>query len=404
MDKPNEKFFTLTDNLFTFSNFVCDCVTDVENIKPGEIKETVKMQALPNKPVRFAFAPSYGMVRLADTGAINSNRILSDLLNIQKGKKDMLFSFFTEYGFFFPLSASGYEAVDIDALYSIVERIKALVALMGSIGEAKKNYKKILSLVLYLNLTPPTEVHFSCFGGEIFKTCEHTLYTEMAKAALLPQFAASTIFDDDSYTIDDTIFSPSYRFNIDEFNNIIGGYAKTVAGNGSAQMFKDITRLYCNAPNLSYELRQYVDLLFHFQHSIAVVKNYDSDGNIEYYDTDENVRLRYSSNFNDPMKRALINVAKVTVRDEIECNLGGMRPQYDIETMSPSWEIQDLLTGIYVSLFFMRPGIELYRKCSNPSCNRMFLVNTTSAKRKYCSASCRNAATQRAHRLRKQGL
>ncbi|MCL2766952.1 MAG: CGNR zinc finger domain-containing protein [Peptococcaceae bacterium] len=101
------------------------------------------------------------------------------------------------------------------------------------------------------------------------------------------------------------------------------------------------------------------------------------------------------------MKQALIDVAKTVIRDEVGYNIGGMRPHYDISTMSPVLEIQDLLTGIFVSIFFMRPGVELYRKCNNPSCDRLFLVNATSARRKYCSSSCRNANAQRAHRFRK---
>jgi hypothetical protein len=360
------------------------------------------MQALLDKPIRFAFAPSRGMVRLADTGAINSECILTDLLAIPSGNKNALFKFLSEYGFLFPLSNREYEAVDMDSLFGVVNRVKVVVKLMGAIGEPKKDYRKILGLTQYLLLSRPVEFSLSCFGIEPFKTCEHPLYSELSKSASLSQFSRSATDSDESYSVADTIFRPSYSLSIDEYNNIIGGFEGASIGAGQSQGFKDITRLYCNAPNLPHELRRAIDLLFHYQRSIGVVKSYDSDGTVAHYDAVENIKKRYAENFNDVMKSALIDVAKNTIRDEIGYNLGGMRPQYNVEMMSPSWEIQDLLTGIYVSIFFMRPGIELYRQCSNPSCSRMFLVNTTSSKRKYCCSPCRNAAAQRAHRLRRQ--
>lgn len=403
MNNVNEKFFTLIDNLFTFESFGCDCVTDVENVRPGLVKETVKIQALADSPLRFAFAPSRGMVRLAQTGAINSDRILTELLAIPDGNTKKLFAFFKEYGFFFPVSIDGYEAIEIDPLYNLINRVKAVIRLISALGEAKKDYKRILGLTLFLQLSSPIIMTFECFGGRPYPSCEHPLFTELAKASSLPQLdRASLPYDADTYSVPDTIFSPAFELSIEEYGNIVGGFETGTPGTAQSQLYKDITRLYCSAPRLSPELRCAIDFLFHFQHSIAVIKAFTATGDIEFYDTDENIKTRYAASFSDRMKESLIVMAKVAVRDEVGYNLEGMRPRYDVETMSPAWEIQDLLTGIYVSIFFMRPGVELYRKCQNPNCDRSFLVKTTSAHRKYCDDSCRNAAAQRAHRLRKQ--
>lgn len=403
MDNPNEKFFSLTDNLFTFDSFSCECVIDIENVRPGEIKRTVKMQGLQDVPIRFAFAPDKGMVRLAKTGAINSDRILTELLSLPEGNTEKLFSFFKEYGFFFPIRTDGYEAIDIELLHGIVNRIKAVVRLMSELGEAKKNYRRILGLILYLQLSTPIDLPFQCFN-QSFKTCEHALFTEIAKSSHLPPVNNAQPYDSDTYSIADTIFNPTFDLDIEQYNNIIGGFETDVPGAVQSLLYKEITRLYCSAPNLHIELRRAVDLLFHYQHSIAVIKGYSANGDIEYFETGENIRSRYSEYFGEKMKQALIAVAKTTIRDEIGYNLYGMRPRYDVETMSPAWEVEDMLTGIYISIFFMRPGVELYRKCSNPNCGRSFLVNTTSSKRKYCTSSCRNASAQRAHRLRKKSI
>lgn len=147
-----------------------------------------------------------------------------------------------------------------------------------------------------------------------------------------------------------------------------------------------------------------IDFLFHYQKNIGIIKSFDSFGKVEYYDTDENIRKCYNLNFDDKMKKALIEIAKITISEELEYNLQGIYPRYDVKTMSPSWAISDMLTGIYFSIFYMRPGLELYRKCENPNCDRWFLVKTTSTKKKYCSSSCSNSMAQRNHRKRKKEL
>jgi len=407
MDNVKEKFFTMTDSLLSFSTFSCDCVTDVENIKPGEIKETVKMQALLDKPVRFAFALNSGLVRLAKNGAIDSDSVLTELLALPNGDKKALFRFMAEYGCLFPISGYEYEAADIDLLYGIVNRIKAVVYLMSAVGEQKKDYQKIMGLVLYLQLSQPIEIPLSLFGNNPFRTCEHPAYTEIMKPFTVPRIVDSSLpFDHPHYypdevIITDSIFSPTYTMPSIELDYLMNGLDARKGADRSS-ILRSTSYLYGFAHNLPPETRLVIEFLFHYQYSIAVFKNFFFDGTIEFYDSSDNIDQCHLSNFNDGMKLALIDIAKYTIRDEISYNLGGMYPRYDINSMSPAWEIQDLLTGIYMSIFFMRPGVELYRKCSNPNCNRMFLVNTTSLKRKYCSSSCRNATAQRTHRYRKQ--
>jgi len=403
MDQPNEKFFTLTNNLFTFESCSCHCVIDIENIRPGEVRKTIKVQGLPNIPIRFAFAPEKGMVRLASSGAINSDRILTELLSLPEGNTEKLFCFFREYGFLFPIPTDGYEAIDMGVCHELINRIKAVARLMSELGEPRKNYRTILGLVLYLQLCQPTTLPFQCFGEQPFQSCDHQLRAELERASMLPQTDNRRhMFNSDTYDIVDTIFPPIFQLSIEEYNNIVGGFDTETPGAIQSQLYKNVTRMYRNNQNPDPELRRMIDFLFHFQRSIGVIRNYKATGEIEYYDTDENVRHRYVQNFGDNMKLALIDIAKITVRDEISYNLYGMRPQYDIDSMSPAWAIEDLLTGIYVSLFYMKPGIELYRRCGNPNCNRSFLVKTTSSKRRYCTSACRNSSAQRAHRLRKK--
>ena len=57
-----------------------------------------------------------------------------------------------------------------------------------------------------------------------------------------------------------------------------------------------------------------------------------------------------------------------------------------------------LYTALYFALFYTRPEYEVYRKCANPNCNRLFKVKTTNSRKQYHNTACQNAAAQMRHR------
>ena len=109
-----------------------------------------------------------------------------------------------------------------------------------------------------------------------------------------------------------------------------------------------------------------------------------------------------SAEFSDEMKNALLEIAKFVIGEEINANLDGIHPVYNIETMAPSWKVDSLLCAAYFSIFYLRPELELYRPCDNPRCGCYFLVKTTSTRIKYCSPECGNRVTQDRYRKRKR--
>lgn len=120
-----------------------------------------------------------------------------------------------------------------------------------------------------------------------------------------------------------------------------------------------------------------------------------------------NIRLKVTApkreNFSDDMKEALVKIAKATISAEINANLRGISPQFNIGTLSPSWKLSTFLEALYFSIFYMKPGIELYKECENPNCkhDKYFLINATVTNKKYCCPACANAAAQRRSRQRK---
>jgi hypothetical protein len=78
--------------------------------------------------------------------------------------------------------------------------------------------------------------------------------------------------------------------------------------------------------------------------------------------------------------------------------------QYDGEALAPRWQIDTLLQALYFAIFYMKPGIKMYKRCANPSCKRdvFFLTDRTKTNKDYCCVQCRSAAGQRRRRLAEQ--
>ena len=94
-------------------------------------------------------------------------------------------------------------------------------------------------------------------------------------------------------------------------------------------------------------------------------------------------------------------IAKNTIKEEFDFELYGIHPTYNIDTMSPNWKIPNFFTALYFSLFYTRPDYEVYRKCANPNCGRLFKVKTTNSRKQYHDVACQNAAAQMRHRKSK---
>ena len=187
----------------------------------------------------------------------------------------------------------------------------------------------------------------------------------------------------------DSIFG-SYELNIQEYNDISGGYSIIPGFND--QVFKNITALYLNHCGTDIT-RKITDFLFHYFHEVGMVSF--SNG-LSYY------KEPNMENFNQAMKDALIEIARSIIGEEINANLDGIHPVYNSETMTPSWKVDSLLCAAYFSIFYLKPDLELYRPCDNPRCGKYFLVKTTSTKTRYCSSECCNRVTQDRYRKRKR--
>ena len=157
--------------------------------------------------------------------------------------------------------------------------------------------------------------------------------------------------------------------------------------------YKAIVYLYRNGANLSKNRRYVIDFLFHFMRDIGVIGGVSFEKGIEYYSDVPQTAL-----LDEIMKNSAVTVAKIVLNEEMNHNLSGISPKYSVLKMGPTWRAPNLISALYFSVFYLRPGTDVYRKCENPACNNRFVVKTTNSRKKYCCANCRNATAQRNHR------
>lgn len=67
---------------------------------------------------------------------------------------------------------------------------------------------------------------------------------------------------------------------------------------------------------------------------------------------------------------------------ELEHNIKNIRPSYNIDSLLDSWEIPDLSSSIYFSIFFLNPKFDIIKKCSNPTCSSYFSVLHSNKRKK----------------------
>ena len=108
--------------------------------------------------------------------------------------------------------------------------------------------------------------------------------------------------------------------------------------------FKNLFCLYSNYAVDDDILRTTIDFYYNYQKKVGVIKD------ITINKISHHASPKYE-NFSDEMKAALLKIAKATLSDEINANLQGISPQFNSDTLSPSWRLNSLLEALYFSVF-----------------------------------------------------
>lgn len=367
-------------NLFTFNTCSCFCAIDTINYSKTETRKIFKVAPIPGQAIKFAFQPKKGLVRInANNGAIEEENILSSLVSIKATDIDGYKKFFEKNGFFFPLKKDDFVELDDNSLFVIIGIIKDTLELMSQISEvSRKDYKKIMELSMRLLLSNQYALKI---GEYEYTTCNHSHLHELLKISA-DKSDNHTNFPDKDYNLNikDSIYG-NHKIHADVYHHIMG----------DPDMFDDfwlaVYYAYVNYQDAPADDRLLIEVLYHLKFEVKCLG--------QYYTINWN-------KFDDPLKQAILKVAKMVVSEEINSNLEGVYPEYDCITMEPRWKVNSLMSALYFSFFYMRPNVEVTRICANPRCGRFFTVSRTSMKKKYCTTECGNRANQNNHRAKKR--
>ena len=384
------------NNQFECHSYACCCDKDIKNVAPGEPpKTTLKLYADISQPLDFSYVAGDGLDQTGKNGGPITKNILGKLLAIKDGDIDAHIKFLESYGFLLPVSNEVYESVDADALMEIVNRVKATVRLMNSLA-GEINYKNILIGTSYLLYTRPITLSIS--SGE-YTTCYHPFTRFLDDYILFPEMQRNQeVFNTGKLTIKDTFTENGNALDASFINAIASSTDKTLLGSSDPD-FKHLFAMYTTLHNEDEQLRRIIDFFYHYQTDVGIFREVKYK-RISYYGTPAR------DNYSDEMKAALVDIAKTVISEEINHNIKGIHLRYDGKTLAPVWQVDNLLQALYFAIFYMNPGVEIYKRCENPNCKRQvfFLTNATKTNKRYCCDQCRIAAATQRSRLRKKQI
>lgn len=429
MSEGSPKKVIFAQNDFEFSGTACECKVGNTFTSEGDERHIFYLYPKDEK-IYYAYVTGKGLVSSKHESLSQGREVLPELLAIKTNNPKSVKTFIEKHGFFLPLDLNGHIQIEAKPLFEMINRLKATVFLMMAIVEAKADYEKILALTLYLLLSPQTSIKLPD-SHEPFLTYQHDMgrvwsdtyqpnkkiedlkpnkeweYVGPMKDIVVDIKLPAADGDSLNQLKDQSVASGSYIpdgirsrniwIDMNEYH-----YALEYLAEHPSSMRAKATVLFFNAKNIETHCRLIIDFLYNLCKDVGEIETWSHDGKLTF-DNGQSVSKIFRKKLDEQLREGLLKIAKYTLKTEIEYNLRvGVLPSYDTETMAPTWRIDYLLSGLYLSVFYMQPNVALYRTCQNPNCGQYFLVHTTAYKKKYCDDTCSNAMQQRKYRLRKK--
>lgn len=395
------KSLEMAGNMFSYKNPRCDCKVTTNYTEDGNEYHSLQIKNIDGF-YKYAYASLDGLVMINNkTGAIiDTYKVIEDFLNIKLKDATNIKNFIDNYGFFMPLPDDGkYRLFDHVELGFLLIRFRYLVQLMALIEDDNLDYDKILRHVAHLLFAQPRKIVIKEDDAGL-QSCIHEFTALWYQIDKLPDLSSNLICCqtndpyDDYYPIPDSFTKKEEKLGYIEYHEnveMLDDYDYS-----SSTLFKaKVYKLYRDAfsDSVTERSRLVIDFLYHLINTGIKIDDIPPSGKITI---SENINI--TDRFDDNFKNHIMRIAKSVIKDEFDFALYGIHPTYDINTMSPNWEIPNLFTALYFALFYTRPEYEVYRKCANPNCNRLFKVKTTNSRKQYHNTACQNAAAQMRHR------
>lgn len=361
MKKQNKENFFLNSQ-FLYENQAVNIYSQQSHYKKIEYKLIIEPNYAVAK-IKFAYQATNGLVRLNENGSIAENNILGKFLKIRKicnNKKRLnsYIDFFNDNGFILTINTK--EEYGLEDLDLIVDELFYTVNLMSLIASNKKTkYEELIKEIEFLLNINEDRIneYWSIINGEnignFYNINTNDIYDDIYKCAT--HIDLNTLIDISSKA---TEYNDLYK--ISSFNKSFMPYI---------------------SPRIS-DSKWYIWICF----------------NVNYY---LNLHNKKEEPLDQPLKEGLIVISKLLYKEQIDYYIQNIKPVYDINKFSPSWEITSLLSSLYLSIFYLNPKLQIYKECEY--CGELFLMKTTSTYKKYCSRECSNKANVARYRARKKG-
>lgn len=388
-------------NIFTFENPRCDCQVSSRLDKNGVRYDFLNLKRI-KESYKYAYAPIEGLVMIDQkSGEIIKNKIVDDFLSVDLLNLESIKNFIDNYGFIMMLPDDGeYKEFSHRDTILIMLRFQKLVELISSIYASDIDYDYVLKLIVFLLFCSKTQLYsteddqqlhsyphiFTYFWYNIDKITQSSPIED-----LFPNY-------NDYFNVSDTFTSKLEQVDAgDYFARVLDPLSNAPS---TLPFYAKIMYLYVNAFDNrkdSIGARYVIDFFYHLLELDINIKNISTSGKLFI-----SGKLSACKKFDDHFKSKFIFITKNIIKEEIDFMLYGVHPTYNIESMSPDWQIDNLFTALYFSIFYTKPDYEIYRQCANPNCKCFFKVKTTNSKKIYHDYNCQNAAAQMRHRKSKK--
>lgn len=365
------------------------------------------------------------------------NRDLKEVERDDKQYANELKSFFENFGFLFPIARST-ALVSTKELAFYMDRLFVISQLISEIKNNTQifgyDYNKIFHYVFILSLSNKRYLRDTKHDDEVIHVLEEHPISQKLKtlpvsqnvgiqryfalerktgerAELLKQ-SFETYDKENSINIPinstECLQDPAVCFIIkdyftDQHIGIVHSNKEEVVS--LAKLYVETERPSVEVLQAHYELmlqsdrrnKMFVDFLLHFNDEISVIIDFNGDSlNPLFYK--EEINFNNNSKFNDRFKEMLLELARETIKNEMDEVLKSVLPSFDSNEMAPGWFVPDLYTAINYSLFLNSGNEKIEKVCANPTCYQTFSVEKSNTKHKYCSDSCSNCMRQRRYK------
>lgn len=392
MRKIKENFYL--NALFSFESARCDCRVSTLPSKPGMADgEDLYVGAVEGSPIRFAYAPTDGLLRIKEDGSTVESNILGSFLAIKRGDAEGYARFFRDNGFLLPLGYGEFHRVCIEGIDEVSTRMLAVLELQKALGLERKQidtfsrYEKMVLTILRLICADPVEVSV---GSDVsYAPCNHPISSLLENPTGCVAPSTKDMHDGNIRVLE----SDGIKADVDTnfYQDVISGFS---SDEWNGQLQKAVVELFVGGKAICPEDRNLIEMLYHYFTEVGPMAF--QAGEVVYIQEPDPQRKKLS----ETLKAKIEKAARHVLKEEIDHNVARISPVYDSETLGPKWKVDSLLGALYFSIFYLRPGVEVMKQCANPSCGKYFVVSRTDSKKKYCCDQCRNRMSQKNHRKR----